>query len=95
MIGVSHWDFGGDYVNLSVGHVTAVTLNFLNSDVISTEHFRFLTPNGKKPNLVLMISDFCLMADKKKKCTCTVERGKLCVPLAQFNPSGILSVRTN
>lgn len=48
VIGVSHWDFSGDYVNLSVGHVTAVTLNFSNSNVILSERFRFLTPNLKK-----------------------------------------------
>lgn len=51
MIGISHWDFSGDYVNLSVGHVTTVTLNFSNSNIMLSERFRFLTPNEKSQNL--------------------------------------------
>lgn len=47
VIGVSHWDFRGDYVNLSVGHVTALILSFLNSKSALSERFRFLTPNEK------------------------------------------------
>lgn len=73
VIGVSHWDFSGDYVNLSVGHVT---LNCLNSVVTLSERFRVLTPNEKKPELVIMICDlFDGRQERKKKCTCTAVRG--------------------
>lgn len=70
----SHWDFGGDYVNLSVGHVT---LNFLNSNVILSEHFRFLTPNEKNQMLVIMICDL-FDGRQKKKHLHSCERETLC-----------------